>query len=254
MHKICVWTQIRKIKRKSLMRDSDWLKINFHLSFLICIQTQILCNGVWISYIYYMYFIFFTFRDFLRLGVPLNCRLPREECEDLDPSDETSPTKSADSHMSTSVSPQTPNNSNGVTNCSNLTKVQGQEVPLTRVKCLVSMTTPRDVRLATNSLMPAFVEFDMSAEGFGCLYLPSIAPQVSPAQSVVSVGMASGNDGTITTGIGSGECLVLCVEILILCLQVILLLKQSMRHWEVICEKEFPLSSADHLQTKLQLL
>ena len=27
------------------MRDSDWLKINLHLIFLICVQTQILCNG-----------------------------------------------------------------------------------------------------------------------------------------------------------------------------------------------------------------
>ena len=41
LHKICVWTQIRKIKRKSLMRDSDWLKIHLHLIFLICVQTQI---------------------------------------------------------------------------------------------------------------------------------------------------------------------------------------------------------------------
>ena len=27
------------------MRDSDWLKINLRLIFLICVQTQILCNG-----------------------------------------------------------------------------------------------------------------------------------------------------------------------------------------------------------------
>ena len=45
LHKICVWTQMRKIKRKSLMRDSDWLEINLRLIFLICVQTQILCNG-----------------------------------------------------------------------------------------------------------------------------------------------------------------------------------------------------------------
>ena len=45
LHKICVWTQVRKIKRKSLMRDSDWLKLNLRLIFLICVQTQIVCNG-----------------------------------------------------------------------------------------------------------------------------------------------------------------------------------------------------------------
>ena len=27
------------------MRDSDWLKLNLRLIFLICVQTQILCNG-----------------------------------------------------------------------------------------------------------------------------------------------------------------------------------------------------------------
>nr|XP_054773448.1 WD repeat and FYVE domain-containing protein 3-like [Lytechinus pictus] len=149
-------------------------------------------------------------RDFLRLGKPLNC-YPLEGNGDQDTSEETSPTKSLDSQMSTtSISPQTPSTGNSnnhhqaVTAGSGAT-AQGHEVPLTRVKCLVSMTTPRDVRLATSSLTPAFVEFDMSAEGFGCLYLPSMAPQVSPAQSVVSVGMAGGGDGTISSGIGSGE-------------------------------------------------
>ena len=48
LHKICVWTQIRKIKRKSLTLDFDWLKINLSLIFLICVQTQILCNGVFV--------------------------------------------------------------------------------------------------------------------------------------------------------------------------------------------------------------
>ena len=27
------------------MRDSDWLKLILRLIFLICVQTQILCNG-----------------------------------------------------------------------------------------------------------------------------------------------------------------------------------------------------------------
>ena len=45
LHKIFIWTQIRKIKRKSVMRDSAWLKIHLHLIFLICVQTQILCTG-----------------------------------------------------------------------------------------------------------------------------------------------------------------------------------------------------------------
>ena len=60
---------------------------------------------------------------------------------------------------------------------------------LSRVKCLVSMTTPRDPRLHGVAIMPAFVEFDMSAEGFGALFLPSITPQVRPASIVVFVGV-----------------------------------------------------------------
>ena len=40
-----VWTQVGKFKRKSLMRDSDWLKLKLRLIFLICVQTQMLCNG-----------------------------------------------------------------------------------------------------------------------------------------------------------------------------------------------------------------
>ena len=33
------------------MRDSDWLKIYLRLIFLICVQTQILCNGAHITQI-----------------------------------------------------------------------------------------------------------------------------------------------------------------------------------------------------------
>lgn len=84
----------------------------------------------------------------------------------------------------------------------------GGPVPLTRVKCLVSMTTPRDVRLHGASITPAFVEFDLNAEGFGCLYLPSIAPQGPPTPSVVGSGMMGGSDNGVIGGIGTGKYLV----------------------------------------------
>jgi len=77
-------------------------------------------------------------------------------------------------------------------------------VLLTRVKCLVSMTTPRDIRLHGAAITPSFVEFDMSCEGFGCMYLPSIAPQGPITPSVVSAGMIGGTDQTVVTGIGTG--------------------------------------------------
>ena len=50
LHKICVWTQIRKIKRKlsfnqSESRIMESRIMDLRLIFLICVQTQILCNG-----------------------------------------------------------------------------------------------------------------------------------------------------------------------------------------------------------------
>ncbi|KAL1508880.1 hypothetical protein ABEB36_003702 [Hypothenemus hampei] len=80
------------------------------------------------------------------------------------------------------------------------TEPGGGPVPLTRVKTIVSMTTPKDFRAQASYTLPPFVEFDMSAEGFGCLYLPSIAPQSLTGPSVVS-----GVETSILGGIGSGD-------------------------------------------------
>ncbi|XP_025028372.1 WD repeat- and FYVE domain-containing protein 4-like, partial [Python bivittatus] len=40
---------------------------------------------------------------------------------------------------------------------------------------LISLTTPRSLHLQTSCLAPSFVEFDMSLEGYGCLFIPSLA-------------------------------------------------------------------------------
>lgn len=80
-------------------------------------------------------------------------------------------------------------------------------MPLTRVKCLVSMTTPRDVRLAGSSVVPSFVEFDMQPEGFGCLYLPSVAPQgpgVAPSMMPGNMISAVNSEQPVVSGIGTG--------------------------------------------------
>ncbi|XP_059488715.1 WD repeat and FYVE domain-containing protein 3 [Neocloeon triangulifer] len=79
----------------------------------------------------------------------------------------------------------------------------GGPVPLTRIKTLVSMTTPRDFRLHGASILPPFVEFDMSAEGFGCLFLPSLAPQSSNIQGAVTSG--GQQDINVVGGIGAGD-------------------------------------------------
>ncbi|KAL1139731.1 hypothetical protein AAG570_006709 [Ranatra chinensis] len=78
----------------------------------------------------------------------------------------------------------------------------GGPVPLTRVKTLVSMTTPRSQ--GTHPL-PPFTEFDMSAEGFGCLYLPSIAPQSPNGPSVVNVATLTAAETSVVGGIGAGD-------------------------------------------------
>ena len=85
-------------------------------------------------------------------------------------------------------------------------------VPLNRIKCLVSMTTLRDLRrdtqiiIAPNSpvgtssslstfISPAFVEFNMGIEGFGALLLPCLSPQ-----SVSSTSNVVGNFGMVAMG------------------------------------------------------
>ncbi|XP_029662380.1 WD repeat and FYVE domain-containing protein 3 isoform X2 [Formica exsecta] len=78
-------------------------------------------------------------------------------------------------------------------------KPRGGPVPLTRIKTLVSMTTPKDFRAHGSCTLPPFVELDMSAEGFACLYLPSVAPQSTTPPTVVSA------DNSVLGGIGSGD-------------------------------------------------
>jgi len=103
--------------------------------------------------------------EFLRLGKPLSCLLPENQLSTL---------------------------------------TMGRSLPLFRLKSLVSMTTPRDVGRNDQDAFfsPPFVEFDMQPEGFGCLFLPSVAPQCHAN----NVGNLSGtNTGLIIMGgVGSG--------------------------------------------------
>ncbi|CAL8113792.1 unnamed protein product [Orchesella dallaii] len=82
-------------------------------------------------------------------------------------------------------------------------------VPLSRVKTLVSMTTPRsnsnESSMISSSCVnstssPSFVEFDMSAEGFGCLFIPSLGAGVAYSQDFV-VQSAS----LLSSGIGANS-------------------------------------------------
>lgn len=53
-------------------------------------------------------------------------------------------------------------------------------------------------------VFPSFVEFDMTPEGFGCLFLPSIAPQSVGGSSVVTSALSNAEINVIG-GIGSGK-------------------------------------------------
>lgn len=150
-----------------------------------------LCSKLNCNFQVYLYL-----RDFLRLGSPLNCRSIDEKV-DGPKSMETSWTQSWPISRASSIDERkTP------LQVENKLKTAGEAVPLTRVKCLVSMTTPKDARINGSAVTPAFVEFEMTTEGFGCLYLPSIAPQGPPTPSVVS-GVV-GVDSTVIGGIGTG--------------------------------------------------
>lgn len=127
--------------------------------------------------------------------------------------DKLPPASSSSSLSVTDVSPSSGDAASAVTTSqaassgdvvARSTAFNGGPVLLTRVKCLVSMTTPRDVRLHGAAITPSFVEFDMSCEGFGCMYLPSIAPQGPVTPSVVSAGVIGGTDQAVVTGIGTG--------------------------------------------------
>ena len=171
-------------------------------------------------------------RDFLRLGAPLFCAAESEEQQDAKrladtltgrtfaaTIDKLQAVSSSSSLSNMDASPSSVDiltgNTLKPTSCdivaasaskpnASSSSLNGGPVLLTRVKCLVSMTTPRDVRLHGAAITPSFVEFDMSCEGFGCMYLPSIAPQGPVTPSVVSAGMIGGTDQTVVTGIGTG--------------------------------------------------
>ncbi|XP_055450610.1 WD repeat and FYVE domain-containing protein 3 isoform X2 [Psammomys obesus] len=151
-------------------------------------------------------------REFLRLASPLNCgawdkkllkqyRVHKPSSLSYEPEMRSSVTTSLEGLGSDNVFSSHEDNHYRISK-SLVKSAEGSTVPLTRVKCLVSMTTPHDIRLHGSSVTPAFVEFDTSLEGFGCLFLPSLAPHNAPTNNAVTTGLT---DGAVVSGIGSGE-------------------------------------------------
>ncbi|XP_036384178.1 WD repeat and FYVE domain-containing protein 3 isoform X2 [Megalops cyprinoides] len=152
-------------------------------------------------------------REFLRLGNPLNCgawdkkllkqyRVHKPSSLSYEAEGRNSMTMSMEGFGPDSVFAVTEDNSQYRISRSLVRSAEGSTVPLTRVKCLVSMTTPHDIRLHGSSVTPGFVEFDTSLEGFGCLFLPSLAPHNAPSNNTNAPGVS---DGAVVSGIGTGE-------------------------------------------------
>ncbi|XP_066568174.1 WD repeat and FYVE domain-containing protein 3 isoform X2 [Amia ocellicauda] len=152
-------------------------------------------------------------REFLRLGNPLNCgawdkkllkqyRVHKPSSLSYEAEMRSSMTMSMEGFGPDSVFTVNEDNSQYRISRSLVRSAEGSTVPLTRVKCLVSMTTPHDIRLHGSSVTPAFVEFDTSLEGFGCLFLPSLAPHNAPSNNVNTSGVS---DGAVVSGMGNGE-------------------------------------------------
>uniref|UniRef100_A0A8C6G7X8 WD repeat and FYVE domain-containing protein 3 n=1 Tax=Mus spicilegus TaxID=10103 RepID=A0A8C6G7X8_MUSSI len=151
-------------------------------------------------------------REFLRLASPLNCgawdkkllkqyRVHKPSSLSFEPEMRSSVITSLEGLGSDNVFSSHEDNHYRISK-SLVKSAEGSTVPLTRVKCLVSMTTPHDIRLHGSSVTPAFVEFDTSLEGFGCLFLPSLAPHNAPTNNTVTTGLT---DGAVVSGMGSGE-------------------------------------------------
>ena len=79
----------------------------------------------------------------------------------------------------------------------------GGSLSLARIQSLVSMTTPRDGFHMGMISSPPFVEFDLSIDGFGCLFLPSVFP-LSIDRTVTTGGQTTTVSTTTGTG-GGGE-------------------------------------------------
>ncbi|XP_029376155.1 WD repeat- and FYVE domain-containing protein 4 isoform X2 [Echeneis naucrates] len=105
------------------------------------------------------------FRKFLCLGNPLMCLADKMTTKSRPPS-------VSNGHSTVDPS-ETPVKT--LKRTYSLLSSVGSAIPVHQIISLVSMTSPRTFRPHRVSSSPAFVEFDMSESGYGCLFLPSLA-------------------------------------------------------------------------------
>ncbi|XP_019848853.1 PREDICTED: WD repeat and FYVE domain-containing protein 3-like isoform X2 [Amphimedon queenslandica] len=145
------------------------------------------------------------FRNFLRLGDPLCCKINDYTIEELSSIAESKEREEevGEGLCETEEDKESPGETEEPAGQTLKDKL-GQPLSLARIQSLVSMTTPRDGILYGGNKFgcssPPFIEFDMSLDGFGCLFLPSVFPQ-TVSQSTQSNATTS----VSTTGFGLGE-------------------------------------------------
>ena len=145
----------------------------------------------------------------MRLGNPLNCSLNDITVHDFNRTINMFHAGNSSENASSADEAHADNRSGEVTNgCGSLksqtaneTVQYGKSLSLTIIQTLVSMTIPRnDFRLGMIG-NPSFIEFDLSVDGFGCLFLPSVFP-LSIDRTVTTGGQTT--TVKTTTGTGGG--------------------------------------------------
>nr|XP_046257722.1 WD repeat- and FYVE domain-containing protein 4 isoform X2 [Scatophagus argus] len=140
------------------------------------------------------------FRKFLSLGDPLMCLADKTVLQSqLDSNPPVKPPVSNDHSTQTeaSVGPEVKKTLKRTFSLLQSTAHSetsvGSAIPVHQIISLVSMTSPRTFRPYRVSSSPAFVEFDMSESGYGCLFLPSLATVKGVTADSISTGGIGGD-------------------------------------------------------------
>ena len=64
-------------------------------------------------------------------------------------------------------------------------RLEGEPPSQNIIKCLVSLTTPRDLLSVSSCEQPAFIEFDMSHDGFGYLFVGNLTPIIMQGKPII---------------------------------------------------------------------
>ncbi|KAM4599617.1 WD repeat- and FYVE domain-containing protein 4 [Fundulus diaphanus] len=133
------------------------------------------------------------FRKFLCLGDPLMCLVNRTSKHVHLESDQTLETPCSQNQNTKAESVESSQKTLKRTfSLLQPTASFGSAISVHQIVTLVSMTVPRTFRPHRLSSSPAFVEFDMSESGYGCLLLPSLATVKGVTADSISTGGIGG--------------------------------------------------------------